>query len=307
VSHEARKAITLKDVAKQAGVSTTLVSYIINARPVTIPQETRDRVLRTIDALQYVPSATARGLRNRKTHLIAQILLHYQPKDMLADPCLAGKTSALVDHLTLQGYYHLTYPVPDGESFTRDLVAFLRSRRVDGLIVENSFIDDPALEPIGDSGLPFVVYNNTPIAGARSTVVNMDDEEGMRLSTTHLINQGYMRIGHLKGSPRALCDLVRTETFKKVLREHGLPVHEEWIRGDGSCTMEDGSRSMGEMLDLDERPTAIAATSDLLAMGAYREVRSRGLRVPEDLAIIGFDDKPAVSMLTPPLSTIALS
>jgi LacI family transcriptional regulator len=307
VVHHEHRSVTLKNVAERAGVSTTLVSYVINEKPVSIPQETRERVLRAIRELEYVPSATARGLRNRKTHLIAQVLLHYKPTDMLADPCLAGKASALVDYLTLQGYYHLTYPVPDGESFERDFIAFVKSHRVDGIVVENSLLDDPSIEPIAASRMPFVVYNNTPFQYPRSAVVNIDDEDGFRLSTMHLISQGHKRIGHLKGSPDSLADLVRMRTFEKVLKENGLEVHPEWIRGDGSCTVEDGIRSMGEILDLPERPTAIAATSDLLAMGALLQIRSRGLRVPEDMAIIGFDDIPAASMLTPPLSTIALS
>ncbi len=307
VGKSERKAVTVKDVAEQAGVSTTLVSYIINARPISIPQETRERVLNAISELDYVPSATARGLRNKKTHVIAQLLLHYEPQDMFADPCLAGKTSGLIDYLALRGYYHLTYPVPDGERHAEDLVAFVKSHRVDGIVVENPLIDDPIIERIAEVRVPLVVYNHAALPFARCAVVNVDDEAGIRLSTTHVIDLGHTRIGHLKGNPKSLADRDRIETFTTVLQERGLTVHPEWIRGDGSCSTEDGFRSMGEILDLPERPTAMTATSDLLAMGALRQIRSRGLRVPEDVALIGFDDIPASSMLTPPLSTIALS
>ena len=302
-----RGAATLRDVAEQAGVSVTLVSYIVNSRPVSIPEKTRQRVLRAITELDYVPSAPARGLRNRKTRVIAQVLLHYQPQDMFADPCLAGKTSGLIDCLALHGYYHLTYPVADGEPQTRELVAFAKSHRVDGVVVENALIDDPCIQKIAECGVPFVVFNHGPLPYPRSAVVNMDDEAGIRLSTLHLIERGHRRIGHLKGTPQSLPDRIRILTFEKVLREHGIEVRAEWIRGDGSCSMDDGFKSMGEILDLSDRPTAMVATSDLLAMGALRQIRARGLRVPEDVALIGFDDIPVSSMLTPPLSSISLS
>jgi LacI family transcriptional regulator len=301
-----KRNATLKDVASLAGVSPTLVSYVINNISMTIPQRTRDRVLQAIAELEYVPSAMGQGLRNRKSHIIAQLVLHYKPI-MVGDPCMAGKTSAFLDYLLPRGYYHLTYPVPDGEKHTRELLMFLKSHRVDGLVVENSLLGDPMLDLISHAGLPFVVYNQPSAPCEGSAVVNMEDEKGIRLSVGHLIAQGHTRIGFLQGETRAWCDLVRLETFKTVLREHGLPIREEWIRGDGSCTMEDGFRATEEILQGAETPTALAATSDLLALGALRQIRSRGLQVPEDIAIIGFDDLPVSSLLTPPLSSISLS
>lgn len=301
------KTVTHKDVAKRAGVSTTLVSYIINGRQVSIPQETRERVLRAIEELGYVPSATARGLRSSKTHVIAQVILHYQPSELMESPYFAGKTSALIEALTPQGYYHLTYPVPDGATYIRSFHDFLRSHRVDGLIVEGADTRDDLIELIASARLPFVLFDQPSAPCEGSAVVNMDDARGMRLSTEHLIEMGHSKIGHLKGNAGSWCDSTRLETFKTVLREHDLPVREEWIRGSGSCSMEDGFRSMREILDLDERPTAVAATSDLLALGALRQIRSRGLRIPEDIALIGFDDILTSALLTPPLSTIALS
>ena len=95
-----------------------------------------------------MPSATARGLRSKQTRVIAQVLLHYEPQDMFADPCLAGRTSGLIDCLALRGFYHLTYPVRNGEKPARDLVEFVKSHRVDGIVVENALIDDPILEQI---------------------------------------------------------------------------------------------------------------------------------------------------------------
>jgi DNA-binding LacI/PurR family transcriptional regulator len=298
---------TLKDIARQAGVSTTLVSYIINDRPVSIPEETRARVLKAIETLEYVPSAAAQGLRNQKSRMIAQLFLHYEPETTLSEPCTAGKTPALVDSLALKGYFHLNYPVPEGEKARHDLVNFLRSHRVDGVVIENTYDEDPYIDLVADTHVPFVVYNQADCGHPGSAVVNMDDAGGMRLTVEHLIRKGHTKIGHLQGNLRTYCDAMRRKAYEEVLREHGLAVREDWIRGDGSCTVEDGFRSTGELLDLDDRPTAIAATSDLLAMGALRQIQSRGLRVPEDVALIGFDDIQAASFLSPPLSTVALS
>jgi LacI family transcriptional regulator len=298
---------TIKDVAKLAGVSTTLVSYVVNGRPVSIPEETRRKVLDAVESLHYVPSAAGRGLRNRRSRVIAELFLHYEPSTILADPYTAGTTLSLVDYLAPRGYYYMSYTVPDGQKNQRELVEFLSSGRADGLIVQHTCIDDPYLDLIASSGLPFVAMYQPSCRHESSALVNLDDAGGIRLTVEHLIERGHRRIGHLQGYQRSYGDRLRRETFEEVLREHGLEVHEEWIRGDGSCTVEDGFRSMGEMLDLAERPTAIAATSDLLAIGAVKQLKSRGLRIPEDMAITGFDDILAASLLEPALTTVSLS
>lgn len=300
-------AVTLKEVARRAGVSTTLVSYVINGKPISIPQETRDTVLRAVEELHYVPSAVARGLRSRKTHSIGHLFLNYVAESTLADPSTAAITMALTDSIALHGYYGLNYPVADNEAARRGLETFLLSRRVDGLVVNTAYAEDPCIELIAASRLPFVVLNMAACPHPRSAIVNMDDEAGIRLTVEHLIRKGHRRIGHLQGNCATYCDRRRRLTFETVLREYGLAPREEWIRGDGSCTVEDGFRSMGEMLDLPERPTAVAATSDLLAMGAMAQIHARGLHIPDDIAVTGFDDIVAASFLNPPLTTVSLS
>jgi DNA-binding LacI/PurR family transcriptional regulator len=298
-------AATLKEVAQRAGVSTTLVSYIVNDKPVSVPRETRETVLRAIEELHYVPSAVARGLRSRKTHSIAHLFLNYQASRTLSDPSTAAITMSLIDSIAPHGYYCLSYPVAEGDA--AGLESFLRSRRVDGLVVNTAHAEDPFIDVIAASRLPFVILNMASCPHPRSAIVNMDDAEGIRLTVEHLIGRGHRKIGHLQGNLLTYCDRRRREAFEDVLREHDLAPREEWIRGDGSCTVEDGYSSMGEMLDLSESPTAIAATSDLLAMGAMAQVHARGLRVPDDVALTGFDDIPAAPFLNPSLTTVSLS
>jgi LacI family transcriptional regulator len=300
-------AATLKEVAQRAGVSTTLVSYIVNGKPISIPQGTRDTVLRAIEELHYVPSAVAQGLRNRKTRSIAHLYLNYVAASTLSDPSTAAITMTLTDSIAPHGYYSLSYPVAGSEAARRDLETFLRSRRVDGLVVNTAHAEDPCIDIIAASRLPFVVLNMAACPHPRSAIVNMDDEAGIRLTVGHLISKGHRRIGHLQGNLLSYCDRTRRLTFESVLREHGITPREDWIRGDGSCTVEDGFRSMGEMLDLPERPTAVAATSDLLAMGAMAQLHAQGLRIPDDVAVTGFDDIVAASFLNPPLTTVSLS
>jgi DNA-binding LacI/PurR family transcriptional regulator len=300
-------AVTLKEVAQRAGVSTTLVSYVVNDKPISIPRETRDAVLRAIEELHYVPSAVARGLRSSKTHSIAHLFLNYEAASTLSDPSTAAITMSLTDSIAPHGYYGLNYPVADTDAAKRALETFLRSRRVDGLVVNTAHAEDPCMDIIAASRLPFVVLNMAAGVHPRSAVVNMDDEAGIRLTVEHLISRGHRKIGHLQGNLLTYCDRRRRHAFETVLREHGITPREDWIRGDGSCTVEDGFRSMGEMLDLQDRPTAVAATSDLLAMGAMAQIQARGLRIPDDVAVTGFDDIIAASFLNPPLTTVSLS
>jgi len=138
-----------------------------------------------------------------------------------------------------------------------------------------------------------------------SAVVVADDISGVRLVTEHLISKGHERIGHVQGDLRYDSGRRRMETFRAVLQEHGLPVREAWIRGEG-WTRQHGREAMQGILAEPERPTAIVAASDLLALGAMEQIRARGLKIPQDMAIVGFDDIPLAPDLSPPLTTVRL-
>jgi LacI family transcriptional regulator len=298
-------SVNIKHIAQKAGVSIKTVSRVINNRPDVSP-ETRTRVQEIIDSLGYHPNAIAQGLRAHQTFTIAFVILHYQPRALLSENHLAGIVSGIVDSLSEQGYYLLTYPVPDSEDALRGLRALLNSGRVDGVIVQQAYPDDPLIEIIAAANLPTGYIGLDRIPHALSFNVTADFGAGTRLALEHLVAKGHTRIGHLQGDCHFTPFQDRVNAFRGFLKEHDLPVHEEWIIGDG-WSRQHGFDAMGALLALPERPTAIVAATDTIAIGAMDQIHQQGLRIPQDFAIVGFDDIPLSADLVVPLTTVRTS
>lgn len=299
------ESVDIKQISQEAGVSIKTVSRVINNRPDVSP-ETRQRVLEIIDRLGYQPNAIAQGLRARQTFTIAFIILHYQPRALLAENHLAGIVSGIVDSLTEQGYFLLTYPVPDTDDAMRGMRALLNSGRIDGVIIQQAFLNDPLIQMIAAAGLPtaYIGLNEIPHAASFSVTTNFG--AGTRLALEHLLTKGHRLIGHLQGDLHYSPFQDRVDAFRSFLREQNLPLREEWIIGEG-WTRQHGFEAMGALLALPDRPTAIVAATDTIAIGAMDQVLQHGLRVPQDIAIIGFDDIPLAADLIVPLTTIRTS
>ncbi len=299
-----KKKNTIAEVARAAGVSLPTVSRVLNNRPDVSP-ETRKRVEAVIAEMGFQPSAVARSLDSRETHTICLVFLHYEPRDLFADPYLAGVTSGIVDTLTPEGYFLLTYPVPDGGSYLQDFRQFLHSGRVDGLIVHNAYIDDPILELISGTGLPYVALDLEKPIHPYSAVVAVDNTSGIQQLVNYLVAKGHRSIGHVYGDLRRNGGMQRAQAFRKAMSACGLAVREEWIQG-GTWYQEGGASGIERIFNTQERPTAVVAATDLMAMGVIEHVRSIGLQVPKDLSVTGFDDVPFAGYLNPPLTTVRM-
>ncbi len=242
---------------------------------------------------------------SRETHTICLVFLHYEPRDLFADPYLAGVTSGIVDTLTPEGYFLLTYPVPDGESSVKDFRQFLHSGRADGLIVHNAYINDPLLDLISGAGLPYVALDLEKPIHPDSAVVTMDHTSGIQQLVNYLLAKGHRSIGHVYGDLRRYGGMQRAQAFRAAMAASGLAVREEWIQG-GTWFQEGGASGIERIFNAPERPTAVVAATDLMAMGIIEHVRSIGLQVPKDLSVTGFDDVPFAGYLNPPLTTVRM-
>jgi LacI family transcriptional regulator len=278
---------------------------VINNRPDVSP-ETRQHVQDIILRLEYQPNAFAQGLRARQTFTIAFVILHYQHRALLSEPYLAGIVSGIVDSLTEDGYFLLTYPVPDTDEAVRGLRALLNSGRVDGLIIQQAFPNDPLCQTIADSGLPAAYIGNDDIPHENSFTVTTDFAAGTCVTLEHLLARGHTRIGHIYGDLHYSAAVDRVNAFHAFMQSHSLPDHPEWIIG-GGWSRQDGSSAAARILDQAEKPTAIVAANDTLAIGAMEEIHHRGLRIPQDIAITGYDDIPLAADLAVPLTTIRTS
>ena len=298
-----RRRPTQADVARQAGVSQAMVSYVLNNNSnVSIAEETRKRVLESIDELGYVPNRTARSLRTRSTSLIACVVPD------ITNPFHTSFVKGLQAVAELNGYdvaFYNTDRLEDKEHKILDLVL---EGRADGLVITPLHLDAHDFMPILKSGVPVVVQGPktmpTDIAGAPLDSIRIDDIAAARTAVSFLIGRGHTRIGMLAGQHNTPPQQQREKGYRDALDAHGIDFDPSIVLG-GEFRENDAHQAMSALLELDNPPTAVFAASDLMAIGAIRAARDAGLAVPEDVAIVGFDDIPMARHVHPALTTIA--
>jgi LacI family transcriptional regulator len=300
------RRVTNRDVARLAGVSTAVVSYVLNDGPRPTSETVRGKVLKAAKALDYHPNAIARGLRSQKSHAVALIVGDYEPLDVFISPYHAGVLTGLIDGLKQHGYYLMVYPVGVHEDLTA-LQKLLRDGRLDGVVMR--LVQDPPanqalLKLIGSVGLPCVSIERTA-PNSKIPSVTIDEQTGGYEATRHLIAQGHKRIAHIHGDLRYLSARIRLERYKQALLDAGLKVDENLICG-GTWEPADGAKAMTQLLKLKHPPTAVFAANDSLAFNALQVLRLHGVHVPDDMALIGFDDIAIARESIPPLTTMRI-
>ncbi|GAB3603153.1 LacI family DNA-binding transcriptional regulator [Microbacterium aureliae] len=291
-----RASVTIEQVAAAAGVSRSTVSRVVNGSTAVSP-EALESVRRAIADLNYVPNRAARSLASRQTHAIALVV----PEDttrFFGDPFFAAIVSGINAGLGRTDYVLNLFIASDdpGDKTT----SYLRSGAVDGAIVVSHHTSDTFIERIADV-LP-VVYGGRPVrARDEDYYVDVDNVLGGREATEYLIERGFTRIATITGPADMPAAIDRLDGFRAALAAADLePVAIE----DGNFTADGGASAMRRILASGERPDAIFVASDLMARGVLVTLGAAGIRVPEDIAIIGFDDSPVATTVTPRLTTM---
>jgi LacI family transcriptional regulator len=264
-------------------------------------------VLRAIEELNYHPHAFARGLRSQRTHTVGFLARDYSPLDLFVSPYSAGVLTGLTAELNEQGYYLLVHPLLIGEELDR-ISALLRSGRLDGLVVrlvESAAANDALLELIASARIPCVCLEQTADRRFGFDSVVFDSAAGAYAATAHLVARGHRRIAHLQGDPLYDSARERRRGYENALRDAGLPIDPELIRGD-SWDPASADAAVRALCGLDDPPTAIFAANDNLAFRTLGILHVAGLRVPEDVALVGFDDIPLAAEMVPPLTTMRI-
>jgi DNA-binding LacI/PurR family transcriptional regulator len=298
-----RNRVTSQDVAERAGVSRTTVSFVLNEVEANISPETRQRVLLAAEDLGYVPNAAARALARRKTQTIALVLIR-EASYIASDAFLPGVMHGLISALRPAGFRLLLEPVATTDE--PDIYLNLaRSRQIDGIVLSGPRSDDRQLAELVDSGFPVVLLGQLP--GTDACFVDVDNRATARMAVEHLIELGHRRIGCITNAPLMYTGATdRLFGYLDALAAHGLPKDERLVRY-GDFDYESGRRAARALLsELEDPPTAIFAASDVVAIGAIREIQELGHRIPQDVAVVGFDDIPMARYLTPPLTTARL-
>jgi len=291
-----RGTVTIEEVAAAAGVSRSTVSRVVNGSTAVSP-EALEAVKRAIADLNYVPNRAARSLASRQTHAIALVV----PEDttrFFGDPFFAAIVSGINARISRSDFVLNLFIASDdpGDKTT----SYLRSGAVDGAIVVSHHTSDTFIDRI--AAVVPVVYGGRPVREReRDYYVDVDNARGARLATEYLIERGHTRIGTITGPLDMPAGVDRLVGFRDAMAAHGLT---EAAVEDGNFTAAGGADAMRRILAAGERPDALFVASDLMARGAMNILAAAGLKVPDDIAIIGFDDSPVATSVTPPLTTM---
>jgi LacI family transcriptional regulator len=298
-----QKRPTLKDVAKAASVSTTTASMAINGKGTSkIPLSTRQRVQEAAAALQFRPHGVARALKRQRAHVLGVVCTLNPFVEMAHHAFEQALLSALFYRTLESGYNPMIYGAPavDGPDAGNDLFPRYADGRSDAFILLYPKPDSPLLSCLPQLGLP-VISICCRVNGA--CWVDSDHVAGIRAALTHLIDLGHRRIVYLVNTDVDRIKHARAAAFRETLHERGFSEHEiQIIAYDWN---DSGSEErMLRLFDEPESPTALLTWNDYAADEVYKSLRKRGLHIPEDVSIIGFDDIPSARTAAPPLTTV---
>lgn len=295
------KRVSIKDVAREAGVSATTVSYVLNRTPSeTISPETTQRVQEAARRLNYVPNLNARSLSSRKSNLIGVLIPQTEPgKEFMFSNPFYGELLSSIEYTARQEGYHLLL---SGTQEDQDYVSIARNRGVDGVIIVGAY-PGKNLEALKAVGVPVVLVDSY-VKDETFHTIGVKDREGARLATEYLIGMGHREIAFVSGSLREHgVNSKRYQGYCDAMNAAGLRVDPEAVYS-GTVDYEYGLEAAREYLRRGRKQTAAFATADVMAMGLIKGLLEEGLRIPSDLSVVGFDDVYLARMAYPSLTTV---
>lgn len=286
----------IHQVAKHAGVSVATVSRVLNGQS-TVTPKTRIKVEAAIKQFNYEPSMLGRNLRNSETRLLLVLI----PK--ISNPFYSEIING-IETTALRNDYNIllceTDSQPERENIYFDLV---RKKMTDGIISMDPAVNVESLMKLAESHC--IIQCSEYVVDSGIPYVTIDNEEAAYKAVKHLIKIGHSKIALMNSDEKYLYARQRELGYRKALEEQGIEVNKEWIYYTQDLGFENGQQAMRKILTQDEKPTAVFAVSDLLAIGALKEMNSRGLKVPEEMALVGFDKIEFSNMTQPTLTTVA--
>jgi DNA-binding LacI/PurR family transcriptional regulator len=291
---------TLDEVAVLAGVSRATVSRVINDSPRVSP-EARDAVQAAVAQLHYVPNRMARSLVTRRTDTIALVLSESNTQ-VFSDPFFAsivrGISASLADT-----DLNLVMLAARGQREQEKIGRYARQGHVDGVILMSLHSDDLLPGLLADAGVPLVL-SGRPLDGRAVSYVDADNADGAREATAYLLDRGRVRVATITGPLDMIAGVDRYAGYRSAMVGAGRTVEPDLV-AQGDFTEAGGFRAMRDLLERRPDLDAVFVASDTMALGALRALRAAGRRVPEDVAIVGFDDAAAAAASDPPLTTVA--
>lgn len=295
------KRVSIKDVAKEAGVSASTVSYVLNQKATeTISPETTQRVMQAVERLNYVPNLNARSLSSHKTNLIGVVIPQTEPGKafMFANP-FYGELLSAIEYTARKNGYHLLLSGPQSnQSYTN----IARNRNVDGIIIVGSY-PSKQLQELHQLSVP-VVLIDTYVKDPVFHTIGNDDRLGGEIATSYLIENGHRRIAFVSGdvSEQGVMQK-RFQGYQDALKKAGIPINKDYLY-PGNVAFDYAEEVAKEMQRRGSHETAAFAAADILGVGLIKGLHRLGVRIPEDISVVGFDDLDLAQISVPSLTTI---
>jgi DNA-binding LacI/PurR family transcriptional regulator len=290
-------ATTIRHIAEQAGVSVGTVSNVLN-NPDTVSEETRARVLEVMRAHHYRPSSIARSLKTRRTRTFGLIV------SSIFNPFTAGLVQGASEAAQKLGLRLLIASAAHDGHDVPVHVADLVDQWVDGIFLASQPLPQDMLGTLSFGHVPVVLMDQGQEPPANTVgLVGFDWQSAAYQATRHLLGLGHRRIGYVGGIPDRSSTALREEGYRLALAEAGVP-YEPDMHVAGDYLTESGYRCARQLMAMDERPTGLVLANDLMALGAYQAAAELGLRIPEDVSVVGMDDNFFVAYIHPALTTV---
>lgn len=290
-------SVTIKDVAKRAGMSPATVSRVVGGYGYA-SQEARRKVLRAVEELGYRPDAVARSMVTRRTRTLGLVVTDIE------NPFFARAARGVTDVAREQGYTVLLANTDEDVEKEGQVLQVLQEKRVEGLIlVPVSSHHSEHIFRLQQHRLPVVLLDRW-VRGVAVDVVMVDNTGGAYQAVAHLIKLGHWRIGMVSDSLDIASNFERLEGYRRALADHGFPIDESLILV-GRYTQEDAYAKTAELLARPERVSALFTTNNFMTIGAFKAIKDARLRIPDDIAVVGFDDMDWTTLGDPQLTTVA--
>ncbi|PRY25321.1 LacI family transcriptional regulator [Aliiruegeria haliotis] len=291
------RAPSIRDVAQAAGVSTATVSRTLS-NPDVVSEGTREAVFRAIRDTGYIVNVAARNLRKRETGAIAVLVPN------IANPFFSRILSGIAEVMSEAGYNVLITDTTPMSLDDHRFPEYFSHNLTDGLIILDGMLNKDLLL---NRGAPEVrapmVFACEWIDEVPRPTVTVDNHEACGIAVRHLIDLGHRRIGHLGGPPDNVLSKHRMRGGREALHTNGLPHRRDWVY-EGDFTLRSGAKIANQWLAQSDRPTAVYCASDEMAMGFIAELNRKGVRVPDEVSVLGFDDLEIAEHFVPPLTTV---
>ncbi len=289
--------MNLEQIAKLSGVSRSTVSRVINNDP-NVSEVTRDKVMQVVKRVNYTPNAAARGLAAGRKHVLG-LVIPTGVAALFTDPYFPILIQGVSSACNAREYSVMLW-LAEPEYERRQIRQIMYSGLVDGVIVSSMLLNDSLVQALSDGDLPFMLVGRHP-TDTRASYVDADNIGGAREAVTHLLRLGRTRVATITGPQNMIAGTDRLAGYLAALRDRGL-ISDPSLIAEGDFTESGGYRAMQQLLS--HRLDAVFAASDTMAIGAIRALREAGLRVPDDVAVVGFDDLPQSARTEPPLTSV---